>query len=93
MPDSSENDTTPPLPAAPCFIGTVEERLERIEQTVGEIRTALCGNQRLGHRGLVCRVKDVEAIVAKHDRKLIAWGAAITTALALFSTLKDWLHK
>ncbi len=78
---SHHDDTTPPLPAMPCVASpTVEARLGNIEEGLHEIKLALVGNPKLGHRGLVARVELVETKVERHDRKLLVWGAIITAA-------------
>lgn len=90
MPD----DSNPPLPAPPCFADPdVHVRLASMEETLKEIRTAVIGNPKLGHRGLVCRVDAVEAKVETHDRKLVLWGGIVTAGFTALTLLKDRLIK
>jgi hypothetical protein len=84
-------ETHPPmLPAAPCMATPdVAEQLREIRETQQEIRTALVGNPKLGHKGLVARVETVEQLAERHDRKLLVGGAIVTAAVGLTQFLKD----
>lgn len=79
------------IPASPCWTsGTPPERLERIEYALDEIRGAIVGNRRLGHRGLVQRMQDLEALTASHNLKLVTWAGIIIgmNAVLLFFKYK-----
>ena len=78
------------LSAPACEVPSdVPERLARIEEHIGEIKTALVGNPKLGHRGLVSRVEHIEGKVENHDRKLVVWGSIVTAGLVAASFFKD----
>lgn len=78
-PDSTEDDN--------------KKQLREIAEAVHEIRNALVGNPRLGHRGLFHRVEVVEDRVEKHDRKLLVWGSVLTAAGVTLTFVKDKLDK
>ncbi len=64
-PTSQSDATQPPTPGPPCVATSdVAARLDRIEDGMRDIKTALIGNAKLGHRGLVTRVESIEETVA-----------------------------
>lgn len=84
---------TPLMPTADHNPGdpSDQKRLQNIEAAVYEIRSALVGNPKLGHRGLFQRVETIEDRVEKHDRKLLVWGTVLTAAGTAATFLKDKL--
>lgn len=83
------------LPAAPCAMISPEadRRLQAMEHTLDEIKGALVGNPKLGHKGLCQRLETIETRVEAHDRKLLVWGSVITAFLTAFEFLKDRLFR
>lgn len=61
-----------------------EQRLERMEQDITEIKGAVIGNPRVGQKGLVGRVGDLEEAKKKADLRAayIAGGVAVAVAMA-----------
>jgi hypothetical protein len=86
---SKDSDT--PFPGSNCYTGTQSERLDRIERTIGEVKTALVGNARMGHRGIVHRIADVEASVENHNRKLVFATGFLAAFVAAFEIIRHKL--
>lgn len=76
-------ETTPP------YDKSMDGRLTRIEDGLADIKIALVGNPKFGHRGLVNRVDTMESKVEHHDRKLLVWGSIITAAVTVATFLKE----
>jgi hypothetical protein len=88
-----EDETTPPLPAAPCVsIEEVGSHIQTIRSDIREIKTALVGN-RLGQKGIIPRLETVEATVEKHDRKLFLWGSILTVVGIVAAFIRDLLFR
>jgi DNA-binding HxlR family transcriptional regulator len=45
-----------------------DERFNKLEDSIDEIKTALIGNKSLGQKGIVERVVDNEKKTAQHER-------------------------
>ena len=93
---NQSDETKPPMrPAAPCAMISPEAdlRLKSMEDTLHEIKGALVGNPKLGHKGLCQRLETIETRVEAHDRKLLVWGSVITAFLTAFEFLKDRLFR
>lgn len=83
------DDTIPPMRSASACV-THDDRLIYIEETVRDIKTALVGNK-LGVKGIVPRLDDVERAVDSHDRKLLVWGSGFTALWLAIVAFKDKL--
>ena len=70
----------------------VQERLERMETGIYDIKVALVGNE-LGHKGLIPRLEKVEVQTEQHDRKLLVWGGILSAAGVVLIYIKDFLRK
>jgi len=81
------------LPGPPCITaeGDQQDRLSNIETAVYEIRSALVGNPKLGHKGIVHRLDAVEVKAEASDRKLLVWGGIAAAAGTALSFAKDKL--
>lgn len=90
-PRHHDDETTPPMLPAPACVATpdVAEQLREIRDTQQEIRTALIGNPKLGHKGLVARVEAVEQLAERHDRKLLVWGGIVSAAVVTAQFLQE----
>jgi hypothetical protein len=77
------------LPASSCLIAHDEFR--QVRDDVAEIKSALLGNEHMGHTGIIHRVRALEAEVKAHDRKLMTWTAILTAAGTAAVFLKDKL--
>jgi tetrahydromethanopterin S-methyltransferase subunit G len=75
------------LPASPCLTGDTQQRLDRIERSVEQIKAALVGNPAIGHRGIVPRIDAIETTVASivaeraTEKSKLSGGLAVITAL------------
>ena len=62
-----------------------DEKLERLQDTVDEIRTAIVGNEAMGQQGLAQRLRDVEKKTHQHGRIItwvtMAWSAFVACLL------------
>jgi hypothetical protein len=56
------------LPSASCIV-VDNDRLQRIECQLGEIRSALVGNSAMGIKGLVHRTEHIESTVEQIQRE------------------------
>jgi len=72
----------------------VQERLERMESGIYDIKIALVGNE-FGHKGLIPRLEKLESQTEQHDRKLLVWGSILSAAGLVLVYLKDYItsHK
>ncbi len=57
-----------------------DDKLEKLQDTVDEIKTALCGNPAMGQQGIVQRLHDVEKKTAHHGR-IITWVTMAWTVI------------
>lgn len=88
------------LPSPNCAVAEFGARLERIEHVVDEIKVAVIGNPKYGHRGVISRVDGHDITIAdhekrfeKHERKIAAWAATLTGAFGALVFLKDVIFK
>ena len=88
-PNQNNEETAPcqQLPAASCLIA--QEHFTQVRDDVAQIKSALLGNEKMGHTGLIHRVKALEARTELHDRKLLAWTAILTAAGTAALYLKE----
>ena len=87
--------SNPPLPAPPCVTNEdLAEEIQHIKVGVYEIKMALTGNK-LGTKGVIPRLDELEVKQESSDRKLIKWSGMAAGAGLLLATLKDWVlpHK
>lgn len=61
----------------------LQKRLDKQDDLLCDIRTALLGNKEFRQKGLVERTDELEVKVEKHDRKLWLAGLVITLVLAV----------
>jgi len=61
-------DNPPHLPAASCIV-VDNDRLQRIESQLSEIRSALVGNPAMGIKGIVHRTEAIEKTVDQIQRE------------------------
>ena len=67
-------------------LSTIKETLHRIEQ-------AIVGDEKMGQRGIVQRLTDLEKQIAEHDKKLILWGGIVTGCVFALTHFKDRFFK
>ncbi len=88
------DSNSPLLPAPPCVSNEdLWQQVQDVKGTTNEILVAMKGNK-LGTKGLIPRVDELEVKQEETDRKLIKWagiGAGFAVAMGL---IKDWIfHK
>jgi len=67
-------------------LATIKEALHRIEQ-------AIVGDEKMGQRGIVQRLTDLERKIEAHDKKLILWGGIVTGAVFGLTHLREVMLK
>jgi hypothetical protein len=77
------------LPASSCMIAHDEFR--QVRDDVAQIKSAILGNESMGHTGIIHRVRALEVKSEAHDRKLMTWTAILTAAGTAAVFLKDKL--
>lgn len=56
----SQHDTATDLPASPCV---THVEFESIKDDIRDIKSAVVGDEKLGHRGLVSRMNTAERVI------------------------------
>lgn len=88
LPKSVIPPTTAPLgDEAPHELSVMNE-LREVRNAVEEIRAALLGND-FGQKGLVARMKSVEEVTEKHDRKFLTQGTVLAALGVILVFTKD----
>ena len=86
-----QNDTDSSLPAPSCYTAQDAARLQEMQQTLNEVKSALVGNPSIGFRGVIPRLDLVETTVAniaaeRAAEKSTRKGAVATiTAIGAFA--------
>lgn len=83
----------------PTLTGDTQQRLDRIERSVEQIKAALVGNPAIGHRGIVPRIDAIETTVASivaeraTEKSKLSGGLAVIAALgAVAGVLGGVIH-
>lgn len=63
-----------------------DEEMQEFCTQLSEIHSAVVGNKRLGHKGLVTRMEEAEQKLSDHDRHFIVYatGAIVGSAVVGF---------
>lgn len=90
MPHNDSN--APMLPSPPCVSNEdLHVQINEVKTAVNEVRSAVIGNPKYGHRGLATRMEAVEGKVETHDRKIWLAGVILSLAWTLALFLKDFV--
>jgi hypothetical protein len=75
------------IPQHSTCTGTELQRLDRMERVLNEVKTALVGNEALGNKGIVNRLKEVEVGMTELNRIRADEVATRKGALAVLSAV------
>jgi DNA-binding HxlR family transcriptional regulator len=72
-----------------------DERFNKLEDSIDEIKTALIGNKSLGQKGIVERVVDNEKKTAQHGKVITAvtlgWAGLVAFFVYFKSHIADYI--
>lgn len=72
---------------------SVEAIMSETRDSIRDIRIALVGNDTLKTKGIMQRLEVVEAATTEQNKKLVAWGGAVTALGLVVSYLVSWWKK
>ena len=74
-------------PGPSCHVVTDDWKV-RMETNISDIRLALVGDKRMGHRGVIMRVDDLEKKIARQEVKIITWSGICAGAVLAYDYLR-----
>lgn len=81
------NDSNNPFPGPSCYTAQDADRLQKMERTLNEVKSALVGNPAIGHRGIVPRLDLVETSLATITAERAAEKSTRKGAIATITVL------
>ncbi len=81
-----------PVANMPSWARNIFNEVRQCRKETYEIKLALSGNSRLGHRGLVARLEQVESQVDRFNKKFLVWGGIVTGVCGTLQFLLSWVQ-